>query len=110
MKKKPPSLVDRLTEMRRLFVQGASWDSDGNLTGVTFFPPTMIMATRQAEMAEQVTGNTLPGTGDDAWDETPEMKRLRTLAEDDKTSGEAAEHYLSQYRKLAAARMSYYSS
>ena len=109
---KPPQhgSPEQLDTLRRGFVQGASWDSDGKLIGVTFFSPQVIQAARQAAGMDLAMSEQTAGSPAGMWDETPEMIRLRELAADPKTSGEAAEHYERQYKKLLAAEISYRSS
>lgn len=66
----------------------------------------MVLEARQKEHMEAA----MSSTPQDEWDETPEMVHLRERIEDPKTDGETAEVLLNQYRKLAQARMAYYSS
>ena len=114
---KPPQhgSPEQLDTLRRGFVQGASWalpESGGEpvLIGVTFFSPQVIQAARQAAGMDLAMSEQTAGSPAGMWDETPEMIRLRELAADPKTSGEAAEHYERQYKKLLAAEISYRSS
>ena len=95
-----------LAALRSAFVQGATWDSTGNMTGVTFFPPNVILEARRTEGMDAAMSSDKGAPGD--VDETEEMTACRMAAENAK-SGEEAEHHAARYRKLLHERMSYYS-
>jgi hypothetical protein len=86
-------------------VQSATWDAEGNITGVVFFAPDIIQRAQETQLRNQMLAQMGPGE----MQETPEMQQLRHRIDTAQTP-EMRQAYQAMYDKAKSDLIAYYSS